>query len=128
MTPQAIAQKSASKASVSGELADFLIELSSAFQKHSMYPAGHPALAPAASSVLAGLTGLLQDRGTLSLGVPREQLIIEGVATDSSHPLLRSLAERLHKHELGAISFAEGVTPEEIADVSGLGSTAPDRC
>lgn len=127
MTAQATGRKPQTKASLSGELADFLIELSSAFQKHSIYPAGHPALGPATTDVLTRLSKLLAQRESLSIGVAREQLVIEGVATDSEHPLLNSLASRLHKHELGAISFAEGVKPEEIADVLCLVSAEPER-
>jgi hypothetical protein len=114
-------------ASLSGELSDFLIELSAALQKFSMYPPGHPVLQPAAQAVLSRLSLLLASHGSLSIGVAREQLIIEGVATDSSHALLRSLADRLHSHELGAISFAEGIAAPEIADVLRLISEEPER-
>jgi hypothetical protein len=115
------------KASLSGELSDFLIELSAALQKHSMYPPGHPVLQPAAESVFLRLSLLLASHGSLSIGIAREQLIIEGVATDSSHALLRSLADRLHHHELGAISIAEGVAKSEIADILSLISEEPER-
>ena len=115
------------KASLSGELSDFLIELSAALQKHSMYPPGHPVLGPSSESVFSRLSVLLASHGSLSIGVARDQLIIEGVATDSTHALLRSLADRLHNHELGAISFAEGVVPTEIAEVLELISTEPER-
>ena len=110
-----MAEPKRTKASLSGELSDFLIEFSAALQKHAMYPAGHPVLGPSAESVFSRLSVLLASHGSLSIGVAREQLIIEGVATDSSHALLRSLADRLHHHELGAISFAEGV----VAGVEG---------
>ena len=84
-------------------------------------------LGPSAESVFSRLSVLLASHGSLSIGVAREQLIIEGVATDSSHALLRSLADRLHHHELGAISFAEGVVPTEIAEVLELISSEPER-
>src|SRR5207249_896965 len=44
------------------------------------------------------------------------QLVIEGVATDPKHPVLRELAGRLHRHHLGAITFRRGVEQEEVAD------------
>ncbi|MCL7977026.1 MAG: hypothetical protein M8863_06940 [marine benthic group bacterium] len=116
-----------SKASLSGELSDFLIELSAALQKYAMYPPGHPVLGPASESVFKRLSVLLASHGGLSIGVAREQLIIEGVATDSSHALLRSLADRLHHHELGAISFAEGVAAVEIAEILALVAEEPER-
>jgi len=63
---------------LSRDLADFLIELSIALHKHAMYPGGHPSLAPATERVVERLTRALGGRSTLSLGVARHQLVIEG--------------------------------------------------
>ncbi len=104
------------RATLSRDLADFLIELSIALHKHAMYPEGHPSLAPAAAGLTRRAALLLQDRATVSLGVARNQLVIEGVATDPKHPVLRELAGRLHRHHLGAITFRRGVEQEEVAD------------
>ena len=84
---------------------EFLVELSIAIRQHSMYPPGHPSLEPAALHVTNRVTHLLEEKGTLSLGAARDQLVIEGVATDVNNPLLRELAGRLRRHHLGAISF-----------------------
>src|SRR5213080_1993801 len=107
---------SGERATLSRDLADFLIELSIALHKHAMYPEGHPSLAPAAAAVTRRAAQLLEDRATVSLGVARNQLVIEGVATDPKHPVLRELAGRLHRHHLGAITFRRGVEQEEVAD------------
>src|SRR5947208_3039577 len=107
---------SGERATLSRDLADFLIELSIALHKHAMYPEGHPSLAPAAAAVTRRAAQLLEDRATISLGVARNQLVIEGVATDPKHPVLRELAGRLHRHHLGAITFRRGVEQEEVAD------------
>src|SRR5437773_2264255 len=107
---------SGERATLSRDLADFLIELSIALHKHAMYPEGHPSLAPAAAGLTRRAVLLLQDRATVSLGVARNQLVIEGVATDPKHPVLRELAGRLHRHHLGAITFRRGVEQEEVAD------------
>ena len=105
------------RATLSRDLADFLIELSIALHKHAMYPEGHPSLAPAAAGVTRRAERLLQDRSTLSLGVARQQLVIEGVATDPKHPVLAELAGRLHRHHLGAMTFRRGVEAVEVAAV-----------
>jgi len=107
---------SGERATLSRDLADFLIELSIALHKHAMYPEGHPSLAPAAAAVTRRAAQLLEDRATVSLGVARNQLVIEGVATDPKHPVLRELAGRLHRHHLGAITFRRGVEEGEVAD------------
>src|SRR5438034_1383506 len=107
---------SGDRATLSRDLADFLIELSIALHKHAMYPEGHPSLAPAAAGLTRRAALLLEDRATVSLGVARNQLVIEGVATDPKHPVLRELAGRLHRHHLGAITFRRGVEQEEAGD------------
>jgi len=70
-----------------------------------MYPPGHPSLRPAAENVLDRLDILFRDRKSLSIGIAHDQLVIEGVATDSKHPVLSDLAKRLHEHQLGALTF-----------------------
>ncbi len=96
------------------EFANFLIELSIALHKHAIYPEGHPSLVPAVERVAGDLAELLPKQGTLSLGVARKQLVIEGVATDTKNPVLADLADRLHNHQLGAVTFLQGVTPGEV--------------
>lgn len=115
------------RAALSRELSEFLIELSIALNKHAMYPESHPSLMPAADAVVQRLQPLFAQRGTLSLGVARQQLVIEGVATDPKHPVLCDLAARLHRHHLGAVSFRPGVTSAEIHDALGLVAVEADR-
>jgi hypothetical protein len=106
----------AEPASLPKELADFLMDLAVALHKHAIYPPGHPLLDHAVDSVHAALARLLADRPALSIGVARRQLIIEGVATDSDHPLLAELAGKLHRHHLGAVKLLPGITRPELSD------------
>src|SRR6185436_4799532 len=96
-------------ASLSRELTAFLVEFSVSLHKHAIYPSGHPSLEPAAARVTEVAARLLQSRSTLAFGVARHQLIIDGVATDPNQPVLRRLAETLHRHQLGAMSIMPGV-------------------
>ena len=105
------------RVALSQELSEFLIEFSIALHRNAMYPAGHPALRQAASDVVHHVATLLYDRPTLSIGVARRQLVIEGVATDSRNPVLCALAERLHGHHIGALVFHRGVSGEEVLGV-----------
>ena len=109
---------------LSRELADFLIELSIGLHKNAIYPPGHPLLEGATSGISRRLEALLANRASLSLGVARQQLIIEGVATEETNPVLRDLAARLHRHHLGAVKFTAGVTGDEVADA--LATSAVD--
>jgi hypothetical protein len=99
---------------LSRELSAFLIEFSIALHKHAMYPSGHPSLEPAAARVTERAEELLASRPTLAFGVARYQLIVDGVATDPNQPVLRRLAETLHRHHLGAISILSGVEIGEV--------------
>ncbi|HRN53668.1 MAG TPA: hypothetical protein PK788_09230, partial [Gemmatimonadaceae bacterium] len=85
--------------------------------KNAIYPPGHPLLENTTAELSARLATLLRERAALSLGVARQQLIIEGVATDEGNPVLRELASRLHKHHLGAVKFSAGVTEDELTDM-----------
>ncbi len=107
----------AGSAALSKELSDFLIEFSIGLHKNAIYPPGHPLLENTTADLARRLAALLRDRQALSLGVARNQLIIEGVATDEANPVLRDLAARLHRHHLGAVKFTAGVTEEELTDM-----------
>lgn len=98
------------------DLSEFLIELSIALHRHGMYPQGHPSLMPAELNVISRLNALVAQRGSLSLGVARRQLIIEGSATDPKHPVLQELAGRLHRHHIGALRFEAGTEVHELGD------------
>jgi hypothetical protein len=102
---------------ISRELADFLLELSITLNKHAIYPSKHPLLDLAIYGVANRLALLFDEhRDSLSIGVARRQLIIEGVATDPYNPVLKELAQRLHKHHVGALKFVRGIGREELAD------------
>jgi hypothetical protein len=104
------------RGSLPRELIEFLIELSIALQKFAIYPAGHPMLATTVERLERRLRPLLEGRATLSLGVARSQLVIEGVATEETHAVLRELAERLHHHHLGAVKISRQVSSAELRD------------
>ena len=103
-------------ATLSRDLADFLIELSITLNKHAIYPIAHPLLDLAVYGVANRLAVLfVAERESLSIGVARRQLIIEGVATDPLNPVLKDLALRLHQHRVGALKFVRGIDRDELA-------------
>lgn len=104
-------------AALSRELSDFLIAFSIGLHKNAIYPPGHPLLEHTTAELIERLGALLRERASLSLGVARHQLIIEGVATDEGNPVLRELAMRLHRHHLGAVKFLAGVGADELTDM-----------
>ena len=112
---------------LSRELTEFLVELSVAMHKHAIYPPGHPLLGQSVDAVYTTLLTLLLERPALSIGVARRQLIIEGVATGSVHPLLGELAGKLHRHHIGALKFVRGLTREELSAALGTVGVEPQR-
>jgi len=99
---------------LSRELGELLIQLSIGVHRFGMYPPGHPSLEPVAENVLARLDDVFRDQESLTIGVAQDQLVIEGVATERTHPVLSDLAARLHDEQLGALTFRSGVTVPEI--------------
>ena len=103
-------------ATLSRDLADFLVELSITLNKHAIYPSSHPLLDLAVDGVANRIGSLfVGDRESLSIGVARRQLIIEGVATDPLNAVLKELAQRLHEHRVGALKFIRGIGRDELA-------------
>ena len=117
----------AKSAALSRELSDFLIEFSIGVHRYAMYPPGHPSLAPIVDRIVQRLDALFVLRRHLSIGIAARQLIIEGVATSTAHPVLADLAQRLHNHQLGALSLQQGVEAEEISDLLDVIATDHER-
>ena len=93
------------------------MQFSVGLHKCATYPPQHPVVVSAGESAFLQLIALLSERESLALGVGRNQLIIEGAATDTSSAVLTELAGRLHRHQIGAIRFQNGVDQQEVTDL-----------
>jgi hypothetical protein len=102
------------------ELSEFLVEFLGAHQRFAMYPAGHPLLDPSVDSLLRRLNQVFLERPTLTIAVTPSQLIVSGVPTDPEHSLLRDLAARLHRRNIGGIRFLRGVGRAELGSLVGV--------
>lgn len=92
-------------------------EWASALGKFNMYPDDHPVLSPAAGRLLERLGEALDRRSSFTVEVERRQLLLAGAATDPGNDLLRSLAGRLHGHQVRAVTFRSGITEEELEEL-----------
>ena len=106
-----------STATLSRDLADFLVEFSIVLHKRAMYPLGHPHLQESTERFVNRLESLLAPRDMLAIGVARHQLIVAGVATDPRNALLSDLARRLHRHRIATLRFERGIPLQEIDDL-----------
>jgi hypothetical protein len=95
----------------------FLPLLAIALHKCTAYPAKHPLLNAALDAVSSHLQVVLVTRPFLLLGVARNQLLVEGLATDPDNPVLRELAAKLHRHQIGAIKFIQGSSRQDLEEV-----------
>lgn len=113
-----------------GELPDdleaFLVRLGKAVQRHGLYPAGHPALEPIVDDVLDVLGRAFGSRDRVSLGVAPDRLLHEEGESDPSHPLLSSLAGRLHAHHVSRLTFRPGVEADELSAFLGEAARSPE--
>ena len=118
--PEGGVPASATTQLLSRDLSTFLVEFSIALHKNQMYPPGHPHLNTALVGFNDRIRALLATRPSISIGVARKQLVIEGVATDPDNPLLRELALKLHRHQLGAVKILPEVQDFEVAEFLSL--------
>lgn len=99
------------------DVAVFLPLLGIALHKCTAYPERHPLLQSAIDAASSHLRVVLVNRPFFLVGVARNQLLVEGLATDPENPVLRELAAKLHRHQIGAIKFTPGATREELTEV-----------
>jgi hypothetical protein len=74
-------------------------------------------LVAAVELLLQHLARILGYRPALSIEVTRHQLSVDGVGSEEPHPVLRSLASRLHRHQLAAIRLRPGLEVAELSDL-----------
>ena len=98
---------------VPAETVAFLAQMAVALHKIRAYPPGHPMRRAAVDVAFASLGGVVRDVPT-RIGVSRTQLIIAGAATDPDHFVLHDLAARLHRVQVGSVTFDPGVTAAEF--------------
>ncbi len=96
------------------EAAEFLVELSVTLQKRSMYPPGHPYLQTSTERLMRRVEILLAAHPIAVFGIARDQIVIEGAATDARNTIYRDLAERLHRHRLATLRLSRGITTPEL--------------
>lgn len=109
------------------ELREFVQDFAVAVHKRGIYPAAHPMQLGAVEAAMSRLESLLATRHELPVGVARTHLLVEGIATDPDHPLLRDLAARMHDHQLGGLRLLPGVTRDELDGLVAALSESPLR-
>jgi hypothetical protein len=91
-----------------------LRELHTALGKATMYPAGHTLVRRAVASLTERLGEALDRHGMLLLGVTPRGLVLDGTSVEPLSPLLRELAVRLHRKNVGTVHLLPGLREEEV--------------
>ena len=120
--PQAVPQPALSR-----EAADFLIELSVTLQKRAMYPPGHPYLKTSTERLMRRVEVLLGKVPVAVFGIARDQLVVDGAATDPKNNIFSELADRLHRHRLATFRMMQGITASELDHLVTLLCAEPTR-
>ncbi|MDQ2670967.1 MAG: hypothetical protein M3Y31_10065, partial [Gemmatimonadota bacterium] len=66
------------------DLAELLHELLAAFQRYTMYPAGHPLLEPAVDVLARRVETALLDRTLVAIGIMPDALVVSGIAAPAT--------------------------------------------
>ena len=125
--PQRVEPQAAQTPALSREAADFLIELSVTLQKRQMYPPGHPYLKTSTERLMRRADALLGKVPVAVFGIARDQLVVEGAATDPRNNIFRELADRLHRHRLATFRMMRGITTDELDRLVTLLCKEPSR-
>ncbi len=63
---------------------------------------------------MAAIADVLRERSTLSLGIARNELIVDGTVWEVKNGVARELANRLHRRGVGAIALEAGVSLDDL--------------
>lgn len=94
----------------------FLTRFTGTLNRRRAYAATHPMVRAAEEQLLDAVYAALAGRSTLSLGVARHELLIDGEPWTGRVAVASELATRLHKRGVGAIAFEDGVTLAALRD------------
>lgn len=93
----------------------FLTQFAMALHKTRAYPPGHPMRQGAVAATHQMLAAARPPGLPLYIGVARRQLMVDGAGTDPSHYVLRDLASRLSRLQVGAVVIGADATEADLA-------------
>ena len=111
----------------------FILRFTGALNRRRAYAATHPMVRDSEVALLEAATAALESRATLSIGVARHELLVDGEPYDARGA--SELATRLHRCGVGAVTLESGVTAEDLRaaltwlalEPEGTGQTAPPQ-
>ena len=95
-------------------LRQLLMQCAGALSRRRAYAATHPMVLAAEQQLFDTVTSVLQTRPQLVIGVAKSDLLIDGEAYITTGSFAHDLAVRLHRRNVGALTFAAGLTLPEL--------------
>ena len=91
-----------------------LVRFAGTLNRRRAYAPSHPIVVVAEEQLLDAAVEALRDRSTLSIGVARHELLIDGQPWEARTATARDLAGRLHRRGVGAIAIESGINLVEL--------------
>jgi len=96
-------------------LSQVILELNIARKNFAIYPAGHSQIAISIDKAYGLLSRLMHSRTVLIIGAAKDRIFTDDNQIDFSNPVHREFAHALHSLNIAAVSFADGLTKEEVS-------------
>lgn len=95
-------------------LSDTVIELNISRRNVGLYPPGHAMVKESIERAFDLLGKLFELRSEITLGVVKDQLVIDEWTLDRKNPVFKDFALSLHAKDIAAVTFLKGLTREEL--------------
>ncbi len=87
----------------------FLTKLQVSLNRRRTYGATHPMVVKTEEEAITTLDAVLQTRSSFTIGVAKQELLLNGHPIAAASGTVRELAARLHRRGVGALTFHAGV-------------------
>ncbi len=95
-------------------LSDAIIELNISRRSVSLYPSEHPITQRSIESAYGLLKKLFEIRGSITLGVAKDVLMVDEYTLDRANPVFIEFANSLYVKGIAAVTFYSGLNNDEI--------------
>jgi HEAT repeat protein len=101
-------------------LSAIIHELTVARRNVSAYPKGHPVVTGSCDKVVELFNRLFDSRDELTLGIAKDSLSFDGRSFERLTQVVQAFANSLFYHHIAVITFAKGLSAEEIEKFNGI--------
>lgn len=103
--------------SASGPVRQLLTRLTVALNRRRAYAAAHPMVQQSEQALVELVEPLVSRGQSVTIGVARSELVVDGIVVEGTGAVARELAERLHRRGVGALEFSSGVDLDGLQQV-----------